>query len=181
MSRVGKKPVTIPEGVKVGMSDRTVTVAAGKGKLDQWIDPAIKVTVDDEKKQVLFERNNDERRTRAMHGLYRILVSNMIEGLTKGFEKKLTIIGVGYNAQLKGKNVVLQIGFCHPVEMAIPQGLDIEIPNPTMISIKGADKQLVGQFAADIRKVRPPEPYKGKGIRYENEVVRRKVGKALGA
>jgi len=181
MSRVGKVPVKIPDGVKVAMNDRNIVVEAGKGKLEQWIDPAINVTVDTDANEIRFERASDERKARGLHGLYRVLVSNMVEGLTKGFEKKLTIIGVGYGAQLKGKSLVLQIGFCHPVDMPIPDGLELEIPNPTSIHVKGADKQLVGQFAAEIRRVRPPEPYKGKGIRYEGEMVRRKVGKSLGA
>jgi len=180
MSRIGKKPVKIPDGVNVTMNDRNVIVETSKGKLEQWIDKAIDVVIDEENKEVQFHRTNDERRTRAMHGLYRVLVDNMVRGLTVGFEKRLTIVGVGYNAQLKGDSLVLQIGFCHTVDLPIPEGLSIEVPNPTVIAVKGGDKQLVGQFAANIRRVRPPEPYKGKGIRYENEIVRRKVGKSLG-
>ena len=152
MSRVGKKPVPIPDGVKVEIADRTVVVENSGKKLEQWVDPAIDVIIDNDAKEVRFEKKNEERRTRALHGLYRVLVANMIEGLTKGFEKKLTINGVGYNAQLKGNNLVLQIGFCHPVTMAIPEGLTIEVPNPTSIAVKGADKHLVGQFSADIRR-----------------------------
>lgn len=181
MSRVGKVPVKIPDGVKVAMNDRNIVVETGKGTLEQWIDPSINVSIDTDTNEIRFERETDERRARGLHGLYRVLVSNMVEGLTKGFEKKLTIIGVGYSAQLKGKSLVLQIGFCHPVDMPIPDGLELEIPNSTSIHVKGSDKQLVGQFAAEIRRVRPPEPYKGKGIRYEGEAVRRKVGKSLGA
>jgi large subunit ribosomal protein L6 len=181
MSRVGKKPLKIPDGIKVNLADNIVTVEGSKGKLTQWVDPAIAVTVDSENNEVRFDRNDEERKTRALHGLYRILVGNMVEGLTKGFEKKLSIIGVGYNAQLKGKQLVLQIGFCHPVNMDIPEGLELELPSNTSIVVKGMDKQLVGQFAADIRRIRPPEPYKGKGIRYEGEYVKRKVGKSLGA
>lgn len=181
MSRIGKQPVKIPDGFKVTLKGRTVTVEGNKGKLEQWIDPSIKVEIDDDKKEVRFLRANETRRTRAMHGLYRVLVNNMVTGLDKGFEKTLSIVGVGYNAKLQGKKVVLQIGFCHPVEMAVPEGLTVEIPNPTTISVKGADKHEVGQFAANIRRVRPPEPYKGKGIRYADEMVKRKERKSLGA
>lgn len=179
MSRIGKKPVKIPEGVKVSLNDRTVVAESSRGKLEQWIDPEIAVAIDGESGEVRFDRKNDEQKNRALHGLYRSLVNNMVTGLSKGFEKRLSIVGVGYNAQLKGKTIVLQIGFCHTVDMDVPEGLDVEIPNPTSIVVKGVDKQLVGQFAANIRRVRPPEPYKGKGIRYENEIVRQKVGKSL--
>jgi large subunit ribosomal protein L6 len=181
MSRIGKKPVKIPDGVKVAMKDRTITVENKNGKLDQWIDPAIVLEIDDKENEIRFTRKDDQRRSRAMHGLYRMLVDNMITGLVKGFEKTLSIVGVGYNAKLQGKKLVLQIGFCHPVEMDIPQGLTLEVPNQTTITVKGMDKQLVGQFAADIRAIRPPEPYKGKGIRYSDEMVRRKERKSLGA
>jgi large subunit ribosomal protein L6 len=179
MSRIGKKPVVIPDGVKVTFKDRICTVENKNGKLEQWIDPCINVDIDD--KEVRFSMANEQRRTRAMFGLYRVLVDNMVTGLTKGFEKALSIVGVGYNAKIQGKKLVLQIGFCHPVEMQIPEGLTLETPNPTAIIVKGVDKHLVGQFAADIRRVRPPEPYKGKGIRYADEMVRRKERKTLGA
>jgi len=147
--------------------------------LEQWIDPEIDVKIDGDTGEVCFARKNDERKNRALHGLYRSLVNNMVTGLSKGFEKRLSIVGVGYNAQLKGNAVVLQIGFCHPVDLPLPAGIEVEIPNPTSIVVRGVDKQLVGQYAANIRKVRPPEPYKGKGIRYDNEIVRQKVGKSL--
>ncbi|MHC4942485.1 MAG: 50S ribosomal protein L6 [Planctomycetota bacterium] len=181
MSRIGKKPVKIPDGVKVAVKNLTITVENKNGKLEQWIDPAIALEIDDKEKEIRFTRKDDQRRSRAMHGLYRVLVDNMITGLVKGFEKTLSIVGVGYNAKLQGKKLVLQIGFCHPVEMDVPQGLTLEVPNQTTIIVKGVDKQLVGQFAADIRAIRPPEPYKGKGIRYSDEMVRRKERKSLGA
>jgi large subunit ribosomal protein L6 len=181
MSRIGKQPVKIPDGVKVAMKDRTVTIEGKGGKLEQWIDPAINIEIDDKEKEVRIVKADDLRRTRALHGLYRVLVSNMVEGLTNGFSKTLNIVGVGYNAKLQGKKLVLQIGFCHPVEFDIPEGLALEVPNQTTITVKGADKQRVGQFAANIRAIRPPEPYKGKGIRYSDEMVKRKERKSLGA
>lgn len=181
MSRIGKKPVKIPDGVKVTYKDEVCIVENKNGKLQQWIDPCINVEIDDKNKEVRFSKANNLRKTQAMFGLYRVLVNNMIVGLTTGFQKALSIVGVGYNAKLQGKKVVLQIGFCHPVEMDIPEGLSVEVPNPTAIIIKGADKCMVGQYAADIRRIRPPEPYKGKGIRYADEIVRRKERKTLGA
>jgi len=181
MSRIGKQPVKIPDGVKVAMTERTLTMEASKGRLSQWIDPAIEVTIDSGAKELRFTRRNDLRRSRAMHGLYRVLAQNMVQGLVKGFEKSLSIVGVGYNAKLQGKKLVLQIGFCHPVEMDIPEGLTLEVPNQTTIVVKGIDKHKVGQFAADIRWIRPPEPYKGKGIRYTGEVVKLKERKSLGS
>lgn len=181
MSRIGKQPVKIPDGVKVSMKSRTFTAESKNGRLEQWIDPAIQVEIDDKEKLVRFIRANDQRKNRALHGLYRVLVKNMVTGLVRGFERTLNIVGVGYSAKLQGKKLVLQIGFCHPVEIPVPEGLKVETPNQTTIVIKGVDKQLVGQFAANIRSVRPPEPYKGKGIRYSDEMVRRKERKSLGA
>lgn len=181
MSRIGKQPVKIPDNVKVTMTGRTVKVEHNKEALEQWIDPAINIEIDEKEKEVRITKKENIRRSRALHGLYRVLINNMVVGLTKGFEKSLSIVGVGYNAKLQGKKLVLQIGFCHPVEFDIPQGLSLECPNPTAINVKGADKQLVGQFAANIRAVRPPEPYKGKGIRYGDEQVQRKERKSLGA
>ena len=179
MSRIGKQPVALAGGTKVSVSGATVTVEAGGTKLTQDVDPCIAVAVDDG--QVTLTRADDTKRSRAMHGLYRSLVANMVEGVEKGFEKKLEIQGVGYSAKMQGKNLVLAIGFNAPVTIPVPAGLTVETPAPTQISVKGADKQQVGQFAADVRAVRKPEPYKGKGIRYEGEFVRRKVGKSLGA
>ena len=181
MSRIGKQPVKIPDGVKVAFKKNVFHVESKQGKLEQWIDPAVNVKIDDGAKEVLFSMANNQRRTRALWGLYRVLVNNMVTGLTTGFSKSLSIVGVGYNAKLQGKKVVLQIGFCHPVEMDIPNGLSVEISNPTSIKVMGADKHAVGQFAANIRAIRPPEPYKGKGIRYVDEQVQRKERKSLGA
>jgi large subunit ribosomal protein L6 len=181
MSRIGKKAVTWSDGTKVSMSSNVLKVEAGKEFLSQEIDGCIVVDVDADGRSASFTRRDDSKRSRAMHGLYRTLAANMVEGLEKGFEKQLSIQGVGYNAKLQGKALVLNIGFNAPVTMPIPTGLKLEVPTPTQVNIKGADKQLVGQFAAEIRAVRKPEPYKGKGIRYVNEFVRRKVGKSLGA
>ena len=181
MSRIGKKPVTWTGNTKVSMTGNVLKVEASAGSLTQEIDSCITVQVDADGRTATFERADDSKRSRAMHGLYRTLASNMVEGLEKGFEKQLSIQGVGYNAKLEGKTLVLNIGFNAPVKMPIPAGLTVEVPSPTAVNIKGADKQSVGQFAAEIRAVRKPEPYKGKGIRYVNEFVRRKVGKSLGA
>ncbi len=181
MSRIGKQPVVFASGTKVSYAGGVLTVEAGKGKLSQAIDPVIKVEVDGDGRSIVFTRDEDTKNARAMHGLYRSLAANMVTGLESGFSKSLELQGVGYNAKLQGKKLVLAIGFNAPVEMPVPAGLEIEVPDNTHINIKGADKQLVGQFAADVRRVRPPEPYKGKGIRYVDEFVRRKVGKSLGA
>ena len=176
MSRVGKSPITIPSGVDVKVSGRVVEVKGSKGTLTQDIDPAIHVSVDDG--TVNLGRDNDERSSRALHGLYRSLINNMVIGVTEGYSKELTAVGVGYRAALKGKNLELQVGFSHPVNVDAPDGITFEVPEPTKIIVSGIDKQLVGQVAANIRAVRPPEPYKGKGIRYVDEHVRRKAGKA---
>jgi large subunit ribosomal protein L6 len=181
MSRIGKKPVTWLAGTKLSMSGAVLTVEGGKGSLSQDIDDCIVVEIDDGARSANFVRRDDSKRSRAMHGLYRTLVANMVEGLEKGFEKQLEIQGVGYNAKVAGKSLVLNIGFNAPVTLPIAAGLDVECPQPTKVIIKGADKQMVGQFAAEVRAVRKPEPYKGKGIRYVGEFVRRKVGKSLGA
>ena len=181
MSRIGKQPVNWSSGTKVSMAAGVITVEKDKVTLKQAVDPCIVVDIDEGERQVTFTRADDTKRARSMHGLYRSLVSNMVEGVEKGFEKKLEIQGVGYSAKAEGKNLVLSIGFNAPVKMPVPADLSLEVPAPTQIVIKGADKQSVGQFAAEIRAVRPPEPYKGKGIRYDGEFVRRKVGKSLGA
>ena len=180
MSRIGRLPVAIPSGVTVEEKARKVTVKGPKGALELALRPEIDVKV--EKAQVVVQPNTgDTRQVRAYHGLTRAILDNMMVGVTKGYERNLEIIGVGWNAALAGKKLVLSIGFCSPVEMEIPVGLVVETPKPTNISIKGADKQLVGQFAAAVRAQRPPEPYKGKGIRYENEYVRKKQGKSFGS
>jgi large subunit ribosomal protein L6 len=181
MSRIGKQPVVWTSGTKVSVADGVVTVETSKGKLTQDFDPCISVAVDDSARSATVTRTGDTGRERALHGLYRSLIANMVEGLEKGYEKRLEIQGVGYGAKLQGKKLVLNIGFNAPVEMPVPEGLTCEAPDATHINIKGADKQKVGQFAAVVRRIRPPEPYKGKGIRYVGEYVRRKVGKSLGA
>ncbi|NLM37440.1 MAG: 50S ribosomal protein L6 [Firmicutes bacterium] len=176
MSRVGLKPISIPTGVEVKVDGNVVRVKGPKGELTQEIPTGIKVVQDGA--VVKVERPNDDGHYRAMHGLTRSLIANMVEGVTKGFEKVLEINGVGYRATLQGKKLVLSIGYSHPVEFQAQPGIEIEVPAPNRIIVKGADKQRVGQLAAEIRGVRPPEPYKGKGIKYVNETIRRKAGKA---
>jgi large subunit ribosomal protein L6 len=176
MSRIGREPIAIPDGVNVELVGSRVTVAGPGGTLHQNVSPELKVTVDDG--TVKVERPSDERDHKALHGLTRTLIANMVEGVTKGFEKRLEIQGVGYRAALRGSDLELQVGFSHPVEMRAPEGIEFEVPAPNRIVVKGIDKQLVGETAANIRKVRKPEPYKGKGIRYEGEYVRKKAGKA---
>jgi large subunit ribosomal protein L6 len=182
MSRIGRKPVPVPAGVNVSVADSTIHVNGPKGKLSFQHRPEIGVTFDEASRRVLVTRSDDERLSRALHGLTRSLVANMVEGVTNGYSKKLEIVGVGYQAQLKKANTVaLQVGYANQVVLEAPAGVSVAVPDPTHITISGADKQAVGQFAAVVRKVRPPEPYKGKGIRYEGEVVRRKAGKAFGS
>ena len=182
MSRIGRKPVTVPANVKVSVADSKIDVEGPKGKLSFGYRPEIGVKFDEAAKQVLVTRADDERQNRALHGLTRSLIANMVKGVTEGYAKKLEIVGVGYQAQLRKANTVaLQVGYANQVVMEAPEGVSVAVPDPTHITISGADKQKVGQFAAEVRKVRPPEPYKGKGIRYEGEVVRRKSGKAFGS
>ena len=176
MSRIGKQPVEIPSGVTVEVAGDGVSVKGPGGELVQKVSPDMKVTVADG--EVRVERPSDEREHRALHGLTRSLIANMVEGVTKGFQKNLEIQGVGYRAALKGKDIELQVGFSHPVDFPAPQGIEFEVPAPNRITVKGIDKQLVGETAARIRRIRKPEPYKGKGIRYEGEYVRKKAGKA---
>jgi large subunit ribosomal protein L6 len=177
MSRIGKLPVAIPAGVTVTVSDdNLVTVKGPKGTLTQQITGDLKVTV--EEGAVVVTRARDDKESRAKHGLYRVLINNMVKGVTEGFSKTLTIIGTGYRAALSGKKLALTMGYSHPVELDPPAGISFEVPNPNSIVVKGIDKAEVGQVAAIVREVRPPEPYLGKGIRYENENVRRKAGKA---
>ena len=182
MSRIGRKPVPVPANVKVSVADSKIEVEGPKGKLSLTYRPEIEVRFDEPGKQVLVTRGDDERESRSLHGLTRSLVANMVQGVTEGYTRKLEIVGVGYQAQLKKANTVaLQVGYANQVVLEAPQGVSVVVADPTHITISGADKQAVGQFAAVVRKVRPPEPYKGKGIRYEGEVVRRKAGKAFGA
>ena len=176
MSRIGKLPVSIPGGVTITVGENNfVTVKGPKGTLSEKLSPEMKIEQDDGVLHV--SRPSDNKQHRALHGLTRTLINNMVVGVTNGFEKKLEIVGVGYRAQLNGTKLVLNVGYSHPVEFAAPEGISFEVPAPNRITVKGIDKQKVGQVAADIRAVRSPEPYKGKGIRYENEHVRRKEGK----
>ena len=175
MSRIGRKPIELPEAVTVELAPGRVAVKRPQGELDQRLSPEMKVEQDDG--TITVERPTDRGEHRALHGLTRSLIANMVEGVTEGFEKRLEIQGVGYRAQLKGKNLELALGYSHPVAVEAPEGIEFEVPQPTEIVVRGIDKQLVGQVAADIRKRRPPEPYKGKGIRYRGEHVSRKVGK----
>ena len=176
MSRIGKQPIAIPDGVTVEVDDGLVTVRGPGGELSQRVVRDLRVIVDGG--EVRVERPSDERDHRALHGLTRSLIANMVEGVTKGYEKRLEIQGVGYRAALKGSELELQVGFSHPVTMSAPAGIEFEVPAPNRIVVKGIDKQLVGEIAANVRKIRKPEPYKGKGIRYEGEYVRKKAGKA---
>jgi large subunit ribosomal protein L6 len=178
MSRIGKKPVTVPNGVTVSVDGSTVKVKGPKGELSRTFEPSMKVRV--ENNEVLVERPNDDKRERALHGLTRALIANMVQGVTEGFKKTLEIVGVGYRAEKKGKNLVVSVGYSHPVNYPEPSGITLTTPAPTTIVIEGIDKQKVGQVAAELREFRPPEPYKGKGIRYQGEQVRRKAGKTAG-
>jgi large subunit ribosomal protein L6 len=175
MSRIGRKPIAVPDAVSVEVGPGRVAVKGPKGELVQALSTDMKVEQSDG--VLTVARPTDRGEHRALHGLTRSLIANMVEGVTDGFEKRLEIQGVGYRAQLKGKNLELALGYSHPVSVEAPEGIDFEVPQPTEIVIRGIDKQLVGQVAADIRKRRPPEPYKGKGIRYRGEHVARKVGK----
>jgi large subunit ribosomal protein L6 len=175
MSRIGKQPVTIPEGVDVDVKPAAVTIKGPKGELTQEISPDMTVAVEDG--NVVVTRPTDRGEHRALHGLTRSLIANMVEGVTEGFEKRLQIQGVGYRAQLKGKALELALGYSHPVSLPAPEGIEFEVPQPTEVVVRGIDKQLVGEVAARVRKSRPPEPYKGKGVRYADEHVARKVGK----
>ena len=166
----------IPSGVKVTQADHAVRVEGPKGKLAITLPGAITVTVKDA--ALTVARAGDEKAMRALHGLYRALIANMVTGVATGFHKELEIVGIGYRSQVQGKQLVLHVGYSHPVALDIPEGLTVDVPKPTQLVVKGADKQAVGQFAATIRDVAPPEPYKGTGIRYAGEVVRRKAGKA---
>ena len=179
MSRIGKQPIPVPSGVEVTIDGSTVTVKGSRGTLVQTFDEKLKITQADG--EITVERPNDEGYYRGLHGLTRTLIANMIEGVTNGFAKELEIIGVGYRAALKGKDLELQVGYSHPVPIAVPEGIEFEVPQPTQIIVRGNDKQAVGEIAAKIRKVRKPEPYKGKGIRYQGEYVRKKAGKAAKA
>ncbi len=187
MSRIGKNPVPIPEKVKVAVSGNTVKVEGPKGKLDWTFDAALKVVVDEAKRQVRVERPDDERRSKALHGLTRALIANMVRGVVEGYQRGLELYGTGYSVAVQGRKLVMQCGFAHTVEKTIPTGLEvaIEVPatrgndTPARFIVKGCDKQLVGEFAAEVRHIRPAEPYLGKGFRYIGEQIRRKAGKTF--
>jgi large subunit ribosomal protein L6 len=175
MSRIGKQPIAVPSGVEVTIESELVKVKGPKGELSERVNRDMDVK--QENGEILVARPTDRGDHRALHGLTRSLIANMVEGVTNGFEKRLEIQGVGYRAQLQGTKLVLALGYSHPVEMDAPDGIDFEVPQPTRVIVRGISKQAVGEVAANIRKARPPEPYKGKGIRYEGEYVARKVGK----
>lgn len=177
MSRIGRLPVPVPDGVQVEIKGAHVRVKGPKGELSHTFPAAMKITYVPEEKAIKVERPSDERQHRAWHGMTRALINNMVLGVTQGFEKMLEVVGVGYRAEVKGKNLVLHVGYSHPVEIVPPEGITFEVEGNTKIRVKGIDKQKVGQVAANVRQVRPPEPYKGKGIRYLGEQVRRKAGK----
>jgi len=176
MSRIGKKPVTIPSGTKVEVDGNTLTVSGTKGKLTRTFRPEVSLVL--EGNSLVVNRRGDAKLERALHGLSRTLVFNMVEGVTNGFTKSLELVGVGYRCQLQGQKLVIQVGYSHPVEIEAPQGIEIAVEGTTKVHVKGADKQLVGDVAAKIRSVREPEPYKGKGIKYSFEKIRRKAGKS---
>jgi large subunit ribosomal protein L6 len=175
MSRIGKQPIPLPEGVEVTIEPELVSVKGPRGELSERVNRAIDVK--QQNGEVTVTRPTDRGDHRALHGLTRSLIANMVEGVTNGFEKRLEIQGVGYRAQLQGRRLILSLGYAHPVELEAPEGIEFEVPQPTRIVVRGISKQAVGEVAANIRKQRPPEPYKGKGIRYEGEYVARKVGK----
>ena len=175
MSRIGKSPIPVPSNVDVTVSDRQIAVKGPKGELAER--KSREIEVKQENGEILVTRPTDRGEHRALHGLTRSLIANMVEGVTNGFEKRLEIQGVGYRANLQGNKLVLALGYSHPVELEALEGVDFEVPQPTRVVVRGISKQVVGEVAANIRKQRPPEPYKGKGIRYEGEYVQRKVGK----
>ena len=179
MSRIGKQPVVVPAGVKVQLSATQIAAEGPKGKVAVAVPTGITVDYDEAARQISVQRCDDSRQQRALHGTIRSLINNMITGVSQSFNCRLEIHGLGYSAKLDGRILELNLGFSKPVRMTIPEGLEVELPNPTLIALSGADKHLLGHFAAIIRKKRPPNPYKGKGIRYENEEIRRKAGKAF--
>jgi len=176
MSRIGRQPIDIPGGVDVAVEGSHVSVKGPRGTLERTLHPDMRIVQEDA--TIRIERPSDEALHRSLHGLTRTLVANMVEGVTKGYEKRLEIVGVGYRASLRGQDLEIAAGFSHPVVVQHPEGVEFEVPQPTRITVRGNDKQAVGEIAAKIRKIRPPEPYKGKGIRYEGEFVRKKAGKA---
>ncbi|NUO62400.1 MAG: 50S ribosomal protein L6 [Gemmatimonadaceae bacterium] len=178
MSRIGKKPIPVPKGVTVTLEGNTVKVKGPKGELQRTVHPELSVAL--ENNELTVGRPSEETRHKALHGLTRTLVANMVEGTSKGFQKTLELVGVGYKAEKRPYGLQLALGFSHPVEYRAPKGITLSAPQPTVIVIDGADKEVVGQVAAEIRSIRPPEPYKGKGVKYQGEQIRRKAGKAGG-
>jgi large subunit ribosomal protein L6 len=176
MSRIGKKPITIPSGVKVEVKETSVFVEGPKGKLSRKLSERISAQIQDN--QIFLKRVSDSKKDKSLHGLYRALVLNMIKGVNEGYVKELEIVGTGYKAQLQGSTLNMQLGFSHPVKITPPEGIKIETPKPTQIVVRGIDKELVGRVAHDIRGICPPEPYKGKGIRFLGEYIKKKIGKA---
>jgi len=181
MSRIGKQPVPLPKGVEAKFDAGTLSVKGPKGTLTQKVDARIKVEIDAKAARVNFTRGGDDRLDRAMHGLYRALCRNMVEGVTTGYAKRLEIHGVGYQAKLEKGALSLSVGFSNPIVLPIPKGITVETPNPTTVDVKGIDRQAVGEFSARVRGSRPPEPYQGKGVRYAGEQIRRKAGKSMAA
>jgi large subunit ribosomal protein L6 len=175
MSRIGKKPIALPTGVKVEVKDGRVSVKGQKGALERPLLDGIEVDVANG--TVTLRRTADDKRSRSYHGLMRTLVANMVDGVSKGFEKKLEIVGIGYRSELKGNSLALYLGYSHPIDFPLPKGISAEVEKQTLVTIKGIDKELVGQTAAKIRDLRKPDPYKGKGVKYAGEVLRRKAGK----
>ena len=178
MSRIGKKPIAIPDGVKVSLQGSQVEVEGPKGKLQQVCRPEVRVRLDDANRQIVVEVEGQDRTSRAYHGLTRALLQNMVSGVTQGYQKRLEIVGVGYLASVEGDTLSLRVGFAHEVDKKIPPGLTVSCPDQTHVLVQGCDKQQVGEFAAEVRAIRKPEPYKGKGVRYEGEYVKIKPGKA---
>ena len=178
MSRIGKKPIVVPKGVKVSLDEQILTVEGPLGKLSQWFSPNVSVEVDADSNSIIVARANNSRDAAAMHGLYRALFQNMVNGVSQGFEKRLEIFGTGYLFAMQGTTLQVRAGFAHEVHKPVPQGLTVTCPDQTHVSVKGIDKQLVGQFAAEIRSIRKAEPYLGKGIKYEGEQIIRKESKA---
>ena len=178
MSRIGKKPVPLPQNVQASIEGQTIRVKGPKGELERKLHPTMQVAL--ENGDIVVRRPSDEGEHKALHGLTRTLVANMVEGVDKGFQKQLEIVGVGYRAEVRPYGLQLALGYSHPVEYRAPRGIRLTAPQPTAILVEGADKELVGQVAAELRSLRPPEPYKGKGIKYAGEVIRRKAGKAGG-
>ncbi len=179
MSRIGKKPISIPQGVKIHIEGATVRAEGPKGKLAQLVPEGLSAKVDNG--TLVIGREGDDRRVRALHGLTRSLVANMVTGVKDGFERKLEIVGIGYRAQVQGRNIQLALGYSHPVIFALPEGITADIDKQTAITLRGADKALLGETAAKLRSLRKPDPYKGKGVKYAGEYIRRKVGKKAGA